>query len=511
MISFSSNIVFADEYFDYTDYAIGLERAYEAFEEYINKAFVNLEYSFESADENENKSTFIQRLKKIWDTVINFFTTAIKKLKDIIKRAWNTLFKSDYSKDSVMSKKVWVLYSWITAIRNAYKKKEVPPDTYDKIYNLHMSEYLKAAANKADLSIKKQWTKIPDIMSLEAFEFTDELQFLKRVQAFLTKLSESNNAAAIKRAVQHGQKADINQGLSTGIPGVKMHKAVRSQSITYLASLISKSPDNIDLSQLKLLINDAVKFVKSQAKCILGWVKHVAKCMNDSHQEIYGSKGILKIFKVPADVKKALENHYRTLVPDNSHPLAVQSVIVYSPGILHDPRFSDNKEVNNAFKAGVDAKKSRLGGATNPGGFKNDSGKGMFKGKSIVIPSDKISMSVDKIAFLIIHEFGHCYDDQSFKSGKHGKRSYAMNRASNVINYKKNYDNDPMENFANRAAAKAMAKLDGELSCVKSWIQKIKNEIESYSKKINYKGTGYDATLGTSIGIASDVHKWENT
>ena len=508
MISFSSNVNFVDEYFDYTDYVIGLERAYEAFEDYIGRAFVNLEYSFESSDETENKSTFIQRLKKIWDSVVNFFTTAIKKLKEIIKKAWNVLFKSNYSKDSAMSKKVWVLYSWVTAIRAAYKKKEVPADTYTNILNTHMSEYLKAASGK-DLSIKKTWTKIP-MIDLEAFEFTDELQNIKRIQDFLTKLAGSNSKSAIIHATQRGKKADINQAISTGIPFYKQHKTVRSQPINYLASLISKMGKEIDLAQLKGAVNDAITFVKSQAKCILEWIKRVTKCMNDSHEINHGSKGILKIFKVPADVKKALENHYRSLVPGNSHPLSANSAIVYSATAMHDPRFKDHPmyvEVMSAIKG-------RLGGAANNSGFKNDPGKGMFKNRSAIFPADKVlNMSLDKVVFLFVHEFGHIYDNQSTKLDKNGKRVYTMDRAKNAQKYQQNYRDDPMENFANRAATKALPKLDGELSCVRSWVKKIQDEIKAYANKINFKdvdGSKFNSWAMSST-IDDSIDKFKNT
>ena len=108
MLNFYSNISFTDGYADYTDYAIGLERAYEAFEDCVDRSLVNLNYSFESANESENKVTFIQRLKRLWDNVVGFFVRAIKKLKEIVKTAWNSLFKSN---DNSMDKKVWVLYS----------------------------------------------------------------------------------------------------------------------------------------------------------------------------------------------------------------------------------------------------------------------------------------------------------------------------------------------------------------------------------------------------------------
>lgn len=502
MLSFYSNALCTDGYADYTDYAIGLERAYEAFEDCIDRSLVNLNYSFESANESENKVTFIQRLKRIWDNVVSFFVKAIKKLKDVVKTAWNALFKSN---SNSMDKKVWVLYSWVSAIRSAYKKKEVSSDTYTNILNTHLSEYNKAIKNE-NISIKKTWTKLP-LIDLEAFEFTDELQNIKRIQDFLTKLAGSNNTSTITHAVQRGQKADINQGMSTGVPFYKAKKMVRTQPINYLASLISKMGKNADLSQLKDAINDAITFVKSQSKCILEWVKRVVKCMNDSHEKNHGSKGIFKIFKVPADVKKALENHYRTLVPGNSHPLSVDSAIVYSPTVMHDPRFRDNP----LYKEMVSELKSRLGGATNATGFKNDPGKGMFKNKSAIFPANKvIEMKLDKVVFLFVHEFGHVYDNQSVTLDKNGKRTYTMDRAKDNRDYQKNYRNDPMENFANRAATKAMTKLDGELACVRSWVKKIQDEIKNYADRVNYDSSGSGSTM-MEWTIDDSIDKFKNT
>lgn len=504
MLEFCSGTQFVDEYVDYTDYVISLERAYEYFSDYVDKAFIPLDFSFEgSDDQGTNKVTFLQRLRKIWDAVVNFFKTAINRLKELIKKAWNALFKSNYSKDSVMSKKVWVLYSWISGIRSAYKKKDVPADTYSNILNTHITAYNKAIKNE-DPGVQKKWLAQPTL-DLDAFEFTDELQYLKRIQDFLAKLAGSQNTAAIKKAVSRGTKADINKSVSANAI-VSIHKSMRTQPITYLYSLIKDMGKDVDLGKLKEAINSAVTFVKSQSKCILEWIKRVVKCMNDSHEKYQGSKGILKIFKMPADVKKALENHYKTLVQGNSHPLSANSAIVYSETIMHDPRFSEGR-FGKTYKEVVQSLKGRLGGATNTTGFKKDPGKGMFKGMSAIFPAEKVlNMKTEKLAFLFVHEFGHIYDNQSVKMEK-GKRAFTMDRVNNNAEYSKNYRNDPMENFANRAATKAIPKYNGELACLLSWVKKIQDEVKEYAERIKYNESPDAKDNASRMETTVDIHE----
>ena len=84
MIAFTTTDI--NEYVDFnmgSDFVIGYSRALESFDDYLDKAMIDV--SCEDASNTQGTSLW-DKIKKIVETVINFFKSLLNKLKEFIKK-----------------------------------------------------------------------------------------------------------------------------------------------------------------------------------------------------------------------------------------------------------------------------------------------------------------------------------------------------------------------------------------------------------------------------------------
>ena len=482
MLTFNSSLVVVDTLDDsfMSDFLISYSRSLEYLDQYLNKEMID--FSMESAD-GSNKSGFIQKLKKIIDTIIDFFKNIFERFKNFLKRIFGSAKEKIVSNaknsatkgsgDSPIYSLNLVLKDWVGEICESMTKEAVDDaNVYKNITKKYEPIYKEVKEGK---SYTQQTSCSENITDSTIAFMGDEFNRLKRVQQFLAKLNgEKATVSSVQNAVKRGLKSDIDIKSEDG-------KIVRRQPLIYLDNLIKKEGPSISLESLRAAVIKAAAFVRSQAHCVFVWVKHAVRFSEDVSQKTHKSKGIFKVYTIPTDVKQEISKVYNEFYKGSVATVNASKLIVFSPRAYPDDETTKANINGNSIPMSL--LKQAIGGFTMGSAFKNDPGKGFQSHANVQINADMILLGPERmLPFLLGHELGHVADNQHQKINN-GKREFVRDRAKNADEYHKNYSKDPMENYANTVGARLMRGASPKFI---NWCDHIRADIKHIAKEIDY-------------------------
>ena len=501
MIAFTTTDI--NEYVDFnmgSDFVIGYSRALESFDDYLDKAMIDV--SCEDASNTQGTSLW-DKIKKIVETVINFFKSLLNKLKEFIKKYADRFrkkgkeykanpnpknsikdHKEPESKDVRISKLEDIVYSWIDDIFDEIKKDSPTSETvYKDIENKYQGFYSKWKQG--------EYVSVPSVMILDFSgsswssligALSEQCNKLVDIKNFLIKLSnrskDQKGSESSMRALNRMSKADIDQTIthdknatdpdkrSTKISNVK-------HPISLVLSLIKSDGASVKPEQLRSAIMRAITFVRSEIHCIFSAIKHGVeyfhldlKYTQDKYHNGRKVSPIFKVYKFPQDVKTELSELMGEYFKNKGGKLSVTALVVTSLAGYHKGNILTGT----------------LYGATASKGYKNDKGKGIAgRGSNVVINANiVVEKPLDVIVSTVVHECAHVYNSQAQKF-ENGKRVYQNQHAEDGKSYKNNYSNDPDENFANEHGNKAINNFLSrrKLRSVFSWLNMVQTEIKT--------------------------------
>lgn len=498
MLQFCSGITLGPDTIEessWTDFVIGYARSLECFDQYVDNAMIDI--SCEAASNTEGGSGLIQKLKKIFDTVVNFFKNIWARVKKFIANVFaprantstakNGVKRGDSTNEYECNK---VLGSWVNEIDKTMKSDSV---TDENVYNAITKKY-QPMYEQAKATGKTSAVGNSDKVTSETLAcMGDEFNRLRRVQQFLTKLANQSGrpttvasadgkeknidrAGIVKKAVDRGLKADINPTEYNRDGSVKEAGYNHKQPLIYLDNLIKSSGSKINIEQLRACVMKAIKFVKSEAHCVFTWIKYAVRYTEDRSIAEHNSSAIFKTYVIPQDVKNEISKVYNKMYPGSVGITVARSVIVASPTVYR----GDWGLFDMPPKAVL---KQAIMGFT-MGGMNNTKGRGFVKHANVHINADAVLLSPKSLfLFVVGHELGHVSDNQHQKLNDKNEREYVRPRAKDEDDYKKNYTHDPMEQYANTMGARLMR---GASPAFTSFCEKIRDDIFHIAKEMNY-------------------------
>lgn len=496
----------SSDFNDGSDFVIGYARALESLDEYLDKAMLDI--SCESSDNND--SSGVNRLRKIWDTIVNFFSSLLSKLKDFVKKYFKNTKSTNkeqsnqnndpnkytgqnsakyQNNDSKTNNLGDLVYSWWDEVTDVIRANSLPKETiYKEIEEKYKKDYA-TLQKEGYVHTKRRIHHHITFMDDEEIDIVpslnrlgEELGKLNDIKKFLLKLDTKTEDAASGKYVVHKinnlNKADFKRTLSDDEKNI-IHDNSANHPIEFLVKLLNdsiKQNKKLSVSAIKSSLQRAVAFIRSQVHCIFSLIKHSVEYLSRLKNNHLNSKDqIFKIYKFPQDVKQEIANVIKS---DTERQIAgklpVTNLIVTS---------LDRYKRPNIFKPEFHM------GATPLKGFKDDVGKGInVRGSNVYINYHLFTLPIitnrlAEIAGTIIHECGHVYYSASQKI-VNGKRVYQHPHASNSKEYGDNYDNDPDENFANKQEARAKSNMRS-VPKLTSWLRKIAEDLKNIARSQN--------------------------
>lgn len=496
MLSFetidSTNLI---DFNDGSDFIIGYARSLEAFDQYLDKAL--LDVSCENA-ENTNDSSVIGRLKRIVDSVINFLSTLINKLKEFVLKYFrkgnrDTSEGTDpnrYNGKNSMKyqeKKPYkvlgdLVFSWWYDVEHLLQEDRITDVTvYSKLEQKYKDDY-NTWKKTGNVSTTRKMPYSTSVFNDKTIPISgclgilgEELNKLKDIKNFLLKLqsgvtSKAGGQRAVKK-LNTLNKGDIEQTV-TNTKDHPVKDNVVSHPIKLAIDLLNNSKKNgkLSIATIKDVLAKTITFVRTQVHCLFSLLKHSVELMSLIKHEHSDKTQIFKVYTFPQDVKLEIAKviRYKEGVAGK---LPVIHLVITSLDHFAKPGFI----INNRSAAGATANK----------GFQHDIGKGInARGSNVVVNYylfnlDFISDHILQIASVIAHECGHIYNAAS-QVVKNGKREYANRHAESGKEYSEHYDTDPDEAYANKQGNKILS--GSSIPKLKSWLMKISEDLNNITR-----------------------------
>lgn len=506
------NSIDYDNIFDFnngSDFVIGYARALESLDQYLDKAMLDV-----SCESSNNTNSFdVNKWRKIWDSIVNFFSSLLAKLKEFVRKYFRSSKSANkekgidpnpnkYTGKNAMkyqninsqeaSKKMNnlgdLIYSWWDEVTDVIRNSNIPKETiYKEIEDKYKRDYA-TLQKTGSVSTKKHLNHNTSIFDDETIDIVpslgilgEQLNKLKDVKAFLLKLdTRTTDAASGKNTIKKinsFKEADIKQTITVNQTEYVTINSV-NHPIEFLVKLLNNAKNGkaLSVSAIKDSLRRAVAFIRSQIHCIFSLIKHSVEYLSGLKSYHFDKKQIFKIYKFPLDVKQEIAN---IIKHDTERGIAgklpVMNLIITSLDRYSKP---------NIFKPKYTM------GSTSIKGFKHDIGKGInARGSNVVVnyylfEYPHIDNSITDIAGTIVHECGHIYNAAYQKIAFSGNRKYKNEHASNSKEYTDNYDTDPDEKFANKQESRAKINPSSMRKLI-SWIKKIVEDLKSVSNSQN--------------------------
>jgi len=489
-----------------SDFVIGYARALESFDQYLDKAM--LDVSLES--NNSNDSSNLSRWRKIWDSVVNFFSSLLTRLKEFVKKYFKSSKSTNQKKSDTNSrpsdknsikyqninnkeddKKLNnlgdLIYSWWSDVSDVIGNDRIPKETiYKEIEDKYKRDYA-TLQRTGSVSTKRHIKHNTESLDDETISFGsslgklgEQLNKLKDIKAFLlkldTKTTDSKSGKNTINKINSFSKADIKQTLTLSNTSVIADNNV-NHPIELLVKILNNTKKNgvLSVSAIKDALRRAVAFIRSQVHCIFSLIKHSVEYLSGLKSHHADKTQIFKIYKFPPDIKQEIADVIKSDTERGiAGKLPVTNLIITSLDQFHKPN-----NINNRF----------IAGATSLKGFKYDIGKGInARGSNVYVnyylfTSTFLNDNITEIACAIVHECAHVYN-AAYQKISHGQRVYKNKRALNQDEYGKHYNTDEDEKFARRQEEK-INRASSSVNKLKSWIRKIAEDINSIIQSQN--------------------------